>query len=263
MINKTLITTVISISLLLSACGGGGSSSTSTLAQATPIITGGGNTNTGNTNTGNTNNNGMATVSAAKTGLNGNIISFTRGKAGNNTATGNTGGINKVIINGRTVDFIPQGFNTNTINIQAGNMTRVGSGNSLTHSRYGYLVEGAGTPHLFSQGNVTANAQMPSSGTATYIGNAVHITVSQDGKNISTTTPTANFNVDFGAKTLTGQINTAQRVELSGTIRSNTFSGTKNGVTTNGYFFGDRAAELGGTYKNADGTVSGAYGAKK
>lgn len=259
MSNKLLIASVIGSALLLSACGGGGSSGTSTPTQATPTITNGGNTNTGNTNTGNTNN-GM---SAAKTGLNGNMISFASGKAGNNTATGNTGGINKVIINGKTVDFIPQGFNTGTINMVSGNMTRVGSGNSLTHSRYGYLVENAGTPHLFSQGNVTANAQMPNSGTATYTGNAVHITVSQDGKNIRSTTPTANFNVDFGAKTLTGQINTAQRVELSGTIRSNTFSGTKNGVTTNGYFFGDRAAELGGTYKNADGTVSGAYGAKK
>lgn len=37
----------------------------------------------------------------------------------------------------------------------------------------------------------------------------------------------------------------------------------QNGFSTNGYFYGNGAKELGGTYKNAAGTVSGAYGAKK
>lgn len=253
--HTSLITALAIATLTLTACGGGSDKSTGNVA--TPVVNNGGNNGGGNTG-GNTGNNG---VNAAKTGLNGNMISFASGKAGNNTATGNTGGINKVIINGKTVDFIPQGFSTGTINMVSGNMTRIGSGNSLTHSRYGYIVENAGTPHLFSQGNTTT--KMPQSGKATYAGNAVNVTVSADGKNLSTTTPTANFSVDFGAKTLTGQINNTTRVELSGTVNGNRFSGTKNGVTTNGYFYGDNAAELGGTYKNTNGTVSGAYGAKK
>lgn len=257
--HTSLITALAIATLALTACGGGSDKSTGNVA--TPVINNSGNNGGGNTG-GNTGNNG---VNAARTGIQGNIIAITNNKAGNNTATAATKDIEHIVVNGQTIDFIPAGFSTGTIDMRANNTVRVGSGNNgrnLSQSYYGYFKEGVnGTPHLFSQGNTTT--RMPQSGKVNYVGNAVNVATSTDGKSHAITTPTANFSVDFGAKTLTGQINNTTRVELSGTVNGNRFSGTKNGVTTNGYFYGDNAAELGGTYKNANGTVSGAYGAKK
>lgn len=263
-----LVLGLATAAISLTACGGGGHHSVDNVA--TPVVNNSANnTNTNNANAGNgasnTASNTTNTANTAKTGIQGNIIAIKNHKAGNNTAIGATKNIASIVINGQAIDFIPAGFSVGSIDLRANNMARVGSGNNgrnLIHSYYGYLKEGTnGTPHLFSQGNVTT--AMPQSGKANYTGNAVNVSTSADGKSHAISTSTANFSVDFGAKTLTGQINSANKVELAGTIKNNGFSGTKNGITTNGYFYGNNAAELGGTYKNANGTISGAYGAKK
>ena len=207
------------------------------------------------------------TIKAPSTGSNntkptspvikGNQINFNANKvAGANQATANTSDVAVVTIDGKAVSFDLSGFNIGkVVNISASNMARFGSGNGyLDSSRFGYIKEGvSGTPALFSQGTVTNN--MPTTGKATYTGFAAHVANGQ------VTTPDAKFIVDYGNKTVAGTI--GNNVELTGAITGNQFSGTKNGFSTNGYFYGNGAKELGGTYKNAAGTVSGAYGAKK
>lgn len=204
-------------------------------------------------------NNTKATTPSEPTSpaIKGNQINFNTNKvAGANQATANTSDVAVVTIDGKAVSFDLPGFNIGkVVNISASNMARFGSGNGyLDSSRFGYIKEGvSGTPALFSQGTVTNN--MPATGKATYTGFAAHVANGQ------VTTPDAKFIVDYGNKTVAGTI--GNNVELTGAITGNQFSGTKNGFSTNGYFYGNGAKELGGTYKNAAGTVSGAYGAKK
>ncbi|WP_373755537.1 transferrin-binding protein-like solute binding protein [Neisseria sp.] len=109
---------------------------------------------------------------------------------------------------------------------------------------------------------------VPTSGKATYAGLA-----SYGFANTAFLKGKSDFTVDFGAKTIDGAIQrgTVSEVLLSGKINGASFSGTKDGVTMNGNFFGPKAAELGGVYKgerydnltNNFETVMGAFGAKK
>lgn len=235
----TLTATMLALSACSSSGGGGGSSfNSTTTSPATP------------------------TVTTTNSSIQGNIRPLTsQGVARANTTTTATTAVNKLVIDGKTIDFIPQGFSANSINITANNQARIGGSSNLAYTRYGYVKEGAnGTPYLFSQGQVTAT--MPTTGTAVYTGNATHVVS-------DTTTPritqhNARFNVDYGKKTVTGTIFSTNQVGLNATISGNKFSGTSTqGYRTDGYFYGNDAAELGGTYSNASGTISGAYGAKK
>lgn len=234
---KYTVLVALGATALLTACGGGSDSSpinnVSSVQTPSPTPT--------PTPTPTTNNS-----------IQGNIMSVASGKANANTTTSSSA-INKVVINGSEVDFYPAGFSSNTLMLMASNMQRVGGSSNLAYTRYGYIREGAsGTPHLFAQGQVTTT--MPTTGTATYQGNAAHL------ENGSVSLVGAKFNVDYGQKTLTGTVGTR---DLSATISGNTFSGANNGLSTTGRFYGTNAAELGGTYKNGDGSIAGAYGAKK
>lgn len=240
MLQKPTFAIVIALSTLLAACS---SSNNHTTSSTSSVI---------NTPTN--------TIGAKKTGIQGNAIAITQNKAGNTITTGDTSDINKIVVAGQTIDFVPSGFSGNSIRIESSNMARIGA--KQNHTAYGYYFQGTNSlPHLFSQGEVSN--QVPNAGKATYVGGAVNVATSTDGKYIHITTPTANFDVDFSAKTLIGHINTANKIQLQGTINGNKFSGTKNDITTNGYFYGNQASELGGIYKNGNGTISGAYGAKK
>ena len=89
-----------------------------------------------------------------------------------------------------------------------------------------------------------------------------------------------NFKVDFANKKLTGEItemydwtngeskpyHETERIKnigLSATIKGNTFSGTKNGVSTEGVFVGSKAAEMTGLFKDDNNKIQGAFGAKQ
>ena len=100
---------------------------------------------------------------------------------------------------------------------------------------------------------------MPTSGKATYIGDAV---VGTAGVLLSSE---SKFNVDFGAKTIKGYIDTAYEIPLSGKIVGASFSGDQDGVTMKGNFFGPKAAELGGVFsaEHRNSSYQGAFGAKK
>ena len=72
----------------------------------------------------------------------------------------------------------------------------------------------------------------------------------------------ALFDVDFGSKKITGDIDmgSGQKINLAGDISGASFSGTSGNTEMRGNFFGPQAAELGGVFK---GSLSGAFGAKK
>ena len=144
------------------------------------------------------------------------------------------------------------------------------SGRKYSHVRFGGqgmgVVDANYRPthyhDTFAIGNITplngADA-MPTSGKATYIGDAV---VGTAGVLLSSE---SKFNVDFGAKTIKGHIDTAYEIPLSGKIVGASFSGDQDGVTMKGNFFGPKAAELGGVFSAEHGNSSyqGAFGAKK
>lgn len=223
----------------LSACGGssgGGTASTPTPIPTAPTTT------------------PQTPTSSSDSGIQGNIMKVANSRAGVVSKTAATTTVNKVVIDGQAVDFIPSGFTVGKLNMRAGNMDRIGGSSNLAYTRYGYIREGVGgTPYLFAQGVVTNN--MPTTGTATYTGQAAHL---QNGQ---VDLVDARFNVNYGTKNLTGTVGTTA---LSATISGNSFAGTHaNGITTTGRFYGNNAAELGGTYSNANGSVAGAYGAKK
>ena len=144
------------------------------------------------------------------------------------------------------------------------------SGRKYSHVRFGGQSMGVFDANYrpthyhdtFAIGNITplngADA-MPTSGKATYIGDAV---VGTAGVLLSSE---SKFNVDFGAKTIKGYIDTAYEIPLSGKIVGASFSGDQDGVTMKGNFFGPKAAELGGVFSAEHGNSSyqGAFGAKK
>lgn len=171
-------------------------------------------------------------------------------------------GINTVTIDGKTLDFIPQGFIVgNNINLNAGNMTRIGSGNALSYMHYGYVADTAKnvSPTLFAQGIATASDKVPTTGKATYNGTAV------DNNKVSYN---ARFDVNYKIKTVGGTLTPqkdtvgAKDILLSAKINGNQFASTGT-YDVNGQFYGPNAEELGGVFKNHDDSLSGAFGAKK
>lgn len=108
-------------------------------------------------------------------------------------------------------------------------------------------------------GQVTTN--MPTTGTAVYNGRSLGSSTG-DAYNQGT----ARFNVDFGAKTISGTVsNAAYSADLRGTISGAAFSGAHNGVNMSGNFYGPNAAELGGVYNGTSNgkSVVGSFGAKQ
>lgn len=226
------------LALSLTACGGGGSSSTTAITSISNAV--------------------VQPKPVQKV----DGYSLTA-KKDNHQAQPLTGsqGINTVTIDGKTLDFIPQGFIVgNNINLNAGNMTRIGSGNALSYMRYGYVADTAKnvSPTLFAQGIATASDKVPTTGKAVYNGTAV------DNNKVSYN---ARFDVNYTAKILGGTLSpqtnpSAKMINLTAVINGNTFTG-KSDYTTTGQFYGPNAEELGGVFKNHDDSLSGAFGAKK
>lgn len=113
--------------------------------------------------------------------------------------------------------------------------------------------------YVFSQGDVTPNAEVPKSGTATYAVDGVFV------KNGSTSTSNGHtLTADFGSKTISGQI--APEVTITNAkIDGNEFEGKAvhagKSAELEGHFYGSTAAEIGGAYSSP--TFSGSFGGKK
>lgn len=246
---KLSLSLVTMTTLVLTACGGGGGNDAPVI-NSTPTAP----VTTPSTPT-------LAkpsTENPATIGIVGTKMSVSYGTADPATPTNVTSKINTVVINGEQIDFLPAGFTVNQLNMQNTNFNgttiwRVGGSSRLAYTRYGYVKEGlTGEAHLFAQGELSTST--PTTGTATYKGNGAYL------NNGQISLAEAEFNVDYGQKTLSGKVgNTA----LAATISGNGFAGTKDSVSTTGHFYGAGAVELGGTYRNANGTIAGAYAAKK
>lgn len=242
-------------SILLVACGGGGGSNASTNSGASTIP------QPRPTEVGVTTVAQPSSTTQTNTAIQGNLIKLNGSNTGGSlhSSTLSTNDINNIVIDGKSIAIIPSNFSGNgSLNISSNNMARVTNTRNLSYTRYGYMREGVGaSPYLVAQGQITTN--MPNTGTAKYTGHAVHV---QAGR---THQATAEFNVDYAKKTVTGKISPTNNatVELAGTINGNRFSGSKDGMTTTGAFYGPNAKELGGVYSNRAGTISGAYGASK
>lgn len=132
------------------------------------------------------------------------------------------------------------------------------SGTHLQNARYGAVqMQQNGAFTLFSQGKATPENDMPTQGKAQYKGHAVLI--EQQKMN---TYATSQFQVDFGAKTVVGEI-VGKVPNIQADIVGNTFQ-SKSGANTQtqGQFFGAGAAEMSGVFQQNNGT-RGVFGASK
>ena len=134
------------------------------------------------------------------------------------------------------------------------------SGDDYKNSRFGYITHG-GTDYVFSQGAFTEN--MPTSGRARYSGDAA---VGRDG---IAEGANADFNVNFGNRTVSGRISADRDSELrfdpvyiDARIRGNAFysDGT---VSSSGHFYGKNAREMGGVFNDSRQQLRGSFGATR
>ena len=186
--------------------------------------------------------------------------------------TSNT--LNEIQVGSRTVTVKYPLIGSGTLNNlgSAHNSRIIVSDRALSYSRFGAYVgpdktdaeiangiTPTKTINVFSMGQVTAD--MPTTGTAVYNGFSVgSVKGGYYGGGSS------RFNVDFGAKTISGVVsNTAYMDDLRGTISGASFSGAHNGIIMNGHFYGPNAAELGGVYSGTSNglPVAGSFGAKR
>ncbi len=118
-----------------------------------------------------------------------------------------------------------------------------------------------GKHDVFYTGEPTLAANVPTQGTATYVGNGMREDIRSD----------ATFNVDFAAKTINGNIAAGDAfgsaVAMQGTIADGGFtgkaqSGGQDGTFT-GHFNGPAAQELGGLASFSDTSKNVAFGATR
>lgn len=201
------------------------------------------------------------TTTPTTSSIQGNIIKVSEDQVvvSDINKTAATTQVNKVVINGQILDFVPAHFSAGKLNMRSGNIDRVGGGNlQLSYTRYGYIREGSAGPAVFAQGEVTPINAVPKTGTATYQGSAAHVVPGE------VSLVDSSFTVDFAKQQVQGVIKApAGDVNLAATINGNAFSGVHNGMQTQGMFYGSQAQELGGVYADTTGLVSGAYGAKR
>lgn len=248
---KSTLSVLALVTLALTACGGSGNDTP--IATNSTIVVPSPTTNT-STNTATT------TANAAITGQ---AIELDDRRV--RTSALASSNINQLVVDGRTYEVGYTGINSHTFtNIKSNTYHNLSSGTHLSYAKYGfYEDEATDREYLYYQGQMTPISAVPTSGVATYVGGAVHDC--DDCRHDDPVTGTSRFEVNFGAKTLTGQITSSHvNIPLSANITGNTFAGTTaNGTTTNGAFFGANAEELAGTYVNTAQEFAGSFGAKK
>ena len=127
--------------------------------------------------------------------------------------------------------------------------------------------------HLFHQG-ITPNA-LPS-GSARYEGKSYLFSHGPDAdRSLFDTKADAHFNVDFGAKTISGKLDNKVQMEyndrnsvrdgftFNGTIKGNQFSATQDKIFYSGGFYGPNAEELSGFMHHEEDKVKGFFEGSK
>ena len=176
-------------------------------------------------------------------------------------------------VEGKSINIIPAGMGGGKVlKITANNITRIVNGSLYKNVRWGLITEdGLNNYYLVSYGiNPTTN--MPTSGSATYVGQGVH-GYAASGSAIDTyRLSNAKFNVNFADKSLEGSITpddgkafgNINAVKLSAKIDGNQFNGkTAEGTEAVGRFYGNNASELAGSYVNEKASYLGVFGAQK
>lgn len=167
-------------------------------------------------------------------------------------------------------------------------------GKNFEYLKFGELSVG-GSHSVFLQGERTAEKAVPATDKAKYLGNWVgYITGADSAKSFTDAEDVANFDIDFGSKTVNGKLITKGRTEpvfsITGKIAGNGWTGTASTAEANaggykidssstgksivikdakvtGGFYGPNATEMGGSFvhKNNgdDGKVSVVFGTKK
>lgn len=166
--------------------------------------------------------------------------------------------LTQILVDGRTIPVSTpkqgewQAINTNN---------HQGFVNGYQHSRFGVVTPNGAEPHVFYQGNQTADYNIPKSGTASYRGTA--LVIDKDG-NTNTNLQSA-FTANFDTRKLGGSLtqNSTTLYKLSADINGSGFASQANAeVQTQGAFFGQNAQELAGVFKDTKNNAHGAFGAK-
>lgn len=173
-----------------------------------------------------------------------------------------------------------------------------GYGRNFEYLKFGELSVG-GSHSVFLQGERTATTgekAVPTEGTAKYLGNWVGYITGKDtgtgtGKSFTDAQDIADFDIDFGKKTVKGKLTTKDRQDpvfnITGDIAGNGWTGKASTTKANvggykidssstgksivienadvtGGFYGPNANEMGGSFThNADDKVSVVFGTKR
>ena len=175
--------------------------------------------------------------------------------------TDNKTPLSTLLVDGISIPLTTPNGNWKTLD----NSTYKGTYNGYSYTRFGVLTNAkanTGLYQTFYQGVPTSYNNMPQTGTAQYIGQAVWVNKGNINNQLS-----AQFNVDFAKKTLSGSIRDTsnQAVNLNANITGNTFhSAIDADVETHGGFFGTQAEEISGDFREQkkEGKI-GAFGAIK
>ena len=171
-------------------------------------------------------------------------------------------------VNGQKINLLPQTFDAaNGMLSLSDNKIIRAIGTHLQYGHYGFYGSKKENGELnsslvFYQGLMTPVEAMPQTGSAIYQGNAFY----NDVSNINTV-GSSLFNVDFGEKSLTGGIYSAEGrfnpVMLQANIAGNRFvyvdATTKNSMS--GIFLGPQAEEMAGRFDHPSEGKSGTFGA--
>lgn len=248
---KLTLSVLTMATLALTACGGSDGGSVTQSVAAQPATTTPTNTTTQPT----------PAVSIANATYTGQAVQLDDNRV--STQAIGTNDINKLMVNGQSYEVTTPNINAASFtNIKSGNYHNIASGSHLSYAKYGYYDdERTDQEYFYYQGQKTPMSSMPTVGLVIYEGLAVHECDNCDDP----VTGTSNFRVNFGEKTLTGNITTQRgQVDLSANITNNEFSGINSqGTTTTGAFFGTSASELSGVYTNPSQDYAGAFGAKR
>ena len=243
----------------LAACGSSGGSSDNTAApsneqktQATPSKT---NLPTQNSTKANQTVTGSAVV-----------ISGQDDKVQVKNVKFNNANINQLEVDGQTITLTYPG-------IYAGSWQRINNTavccGKYANVRMGVSLSNGPTEKdiLFYNGAPTQN--MPVTGLASYKGDSIILSddISDDSDAVA---GQSSFDVDFGAKTLSGSItaNNVPTINISANISGNSFEGTAKSTkltdgAVEGKFYGNNAVELGGLAKANDNSWGAGFVGKK
>ena len=184
----------------------------------------------------------------------------------------NNANINQLEVDGQKITLTNSGRSEDSSWQDLGD-TEVCCGIKYANVRMGVSLSNGPTEKdiLFYNGIPTQN--MPVTGLASYKGDSIisgeNIEADREG-DIDAATGQSSFDVDFGAKRLSGSItaNNVPTINISANISGNSFEGTAKSTkltdgAVEGKFYGNNAVELGGLAKANDNSWGAGFVGKK